>query len=72
MQVEDDEIETHSLLAMTPAVRVEPLFPPQPTSITLLIKHQKSTRFNTHPEKITNEDFITNHFNFVNPKKKKS
>lgn len=29
------ENETHSLLAITPPVKVEPLFPPHPTSITL-------------------------------------
>ena len=32
-------VTTHSLLAMTPAMSVEPLLPPQPTSITL--HHQK-------------------------------
>jgi hypothetical protein len=32
-------MSTYSLLAMTPAVSVEPLLPPHPTSITL--QHQK-------------------------------
>lgn len=54
--MEDDEIDTHSLLAITPAVRVEPLFPPHPTSITLLI---------------TNPNYTTNHFDFVKERNEK-
>lgn len=32
---ENKEEITHSLFAITPAVRVDPLLPPHPTSITL-------------------------------------
>jgi hypothetical protein len=39
-------VPTHSLLAMTPAMSVEPLLPPKPTSITLqppkMVTTQKS------------------------------
>jgi hypothetical protein len=42
--------ETHSRLAITPAVRVEPLFPPHPTSITLPEMNENQND-KTDPEK---------------------